>query len=229
MPSSLPSLAAQRTAARQSSTGGGERMLRRESVIDAQAPKARAPRELTRDPVVEIDVAQHPASAMQEHNGRGRSRDAGIIKADPHRPALAGDRSLLDVRHGRGTGAPEDVKLLEREPSLGGREVVDGWADPSAVDGVDHRGRAAGRGAPRPARTAATGDPSCIDAHAASTGSVHSVPHERDLRPRRSGRGGRLEGAVLRGRATLRRAFLRAGDERFDRSVDCSPEGSSEL
>ena len=81
-----------------------EGMLGRQRIIDADDAHAGTLRKLPRNAVIDIDVADHEAAAMQKHDrrrGRGRAR---IVKPDADFAARGRYPPLLDMRNRRRAG-----------------------------------------------------------------------------------------------------------------------------
>jgi hypothetical protein len=81
-----------------------KRMLRRQRVVHADDAQAGPLRKLACHAVIDVDVADHEAAAVQEHDGRRRRRRAGIVEPDTDIAARGLDPALLDMRDRRRAG-----------------------------------------------------------------------------------------------------------------------------
>lgn len=95
---------------------GGER------VVDAQTAQPGPLGDLPRKAIICVDIAGHPAAAVNEHDRRGGRWRSGIIKANALWPARRGDRALLDMGERRCAGIQEKgevrvafAELLDRK------------------------------------------------------------------------------------------------------------------
>ncbi len=82
--------------------GGREGMLRRQSVVDRQHGRAGGRGEEATDAVVGLEVADHPAAAVEveEEGGRAVGRQPPWqVEAGRKRPGVAWDLELFDPRH----------------------------------------------------------------------------------------------------------------------------------
>src|ERR1051326_1625787 len=79
-----------------SSTAAGKRVLRRQPVIQRHHRAAAANRQGTADRIVRVEVAHHPAAAMQVEQRRLRLIRLVGVAAVPERTGGSGQRAVFD-------------------------------------------------------------------------------------------------------------------------------------
>ena len=119
--------------------GCGEYVLRRHAVVDRDHGTVCGVGDLAADPVMAVEVAQHPAAAVivDEHRQHAHVGGSGAaIDADGHRAVRAAGRILLDaidlrqIRLRHHPSAPVRLARLQR------RQCVDRWP-PELLDKVE--------------------------------------------------------------------------------------------
>ena len=103
--------------------GGGVGVLGRQPVVDRHHDGVRAVCQRAAEVVVGLEVADHPAAAVEEDHGRRRRwRAVGAIDAHRDGAGRAGNRPVLDLRDG--LGRDRQLHRLERLACLVGRELA---------------------------------------------------------------------------------------------------------
>ena len=187
---------------------GGEGVLGREPVVDREDRDAGVVGEQAAGAVVGVEVAEHPAAAVEvdEQRPAGPPGSRGEVEARRQRPAAAGNfcSAPLRPRSGSGAGGAATISRVEGAGLLWRRQVssrVGPWAAPARAS----RGR-------RPRGSTVDSAAACRTADRRSRG--------RNPQAKRRKRHSRFGGS--RGTSTVGSAYAKSADRH---TVSCSRGG----